>query len=152
MSPLTGGEGEGGGEVALAHAGAAEEDDVGSLGDELQVEQGEDLGAVDALGVSEVERVERLLDRDARILEAAFDEAFEACVGLGGDEAIKDLEVGDLLLRRRLEDLRVDLEDPRQVEGEEVAREALLGLLVGRHRWFQFPGRGRRARDRSPRG
>ena len=77
------------------------------------------------------------------------DEALEARVGLGGDEAIKDLEVGDLLLRRRLEDLRVDLEDPRQVEGEEVPLEAFFGL--GRHRWLRFPGRGRRARGRSPR-
>lgn len=93
MSLLAGGEGEGGGEVALADAGAPEEDDVGSLGDELQVEEGEDLGAVDALGVGEVEGVEGLADVETCVLDAALDEAFEAGVGLGGDEAVKDLEV-----------------------------------------------------------
>lgn len=137
--------------MTFPDARRAEEEHVGSLGDELQVEEGEDLGAVDALGVGEIERVDRFLDGDARVLDAAGDEALEARVGLGRDEAIKDLEEGDLLLRRRLEDLRVDLEDAGQLEGEEVALQALLGLLVVRHRWLLFRGRGRRERGRSPR-
>jgi hypothetical protein len=69
-----GGVGQGDGQVGLAHADPAVQDDVAVLGEEVQEEQLLDLGAVDLLRPAPIEPVEGLDTRQAGGLQVAAHE------------------------------------------------------------------------------
>ena len=93
MPGLAGADRDAGGQVGLAGAGRAEEDDVLLGGDEVQGAQVGDQVAFEAAGVVEVELLQGLAGREPGGADAAF-----AAVGLAG---------GDLALQARGQELLV---------------------------------------------
>ena len=73
---------QGGGQMAFAQPDAAQEDDVGPLGDKLQTEEVLDLEAVDLLGPAPVELVQGFDDREAGLSDASLDRAVATEAGL----------------------------------------------------------------------
>ena len=79
--------------MALAHADAAQEDDVGLLGQELQAEEILDLEPVDFLGPAPVELFEGFQDGEPGAFDPRLHAALELVVVLALDEAAQVFEV-----------------------------------------------------------
>jgi len=120
--------------MRLAEPVLADEDHVGGLLDEVQREEPLHLRAVDLLGMGEVERVERLDHREARLGETVLHEPFELPRGLGRDEAIEEHLRRDIILCGRLRLVPVSLGRDLEPEEVEILGEPLVEIgLRGPH-------------------
>ena len=117
-----GGVGQGDGQVGLAHADPAEQDDVAVLGEEVQAEQLLDLGAVDLLRPAPVEAVEGLDAGQAGGLHAAAHQGLVAAGRLPGDQLFEKAAMGPGLACRLFGQGRRVLEDVVQLQPLQLLR------------------------------
>ena len=108
------------GEVALADAGGAEQDDVGLGGDEFEVEEVEDALLLYLLGECPVKIVDGFVDGDAGALDLCLDAALESCSGFFVDDVFEELEVAEPFASGLGCGLLVDLGDAAEFEVFEV--------------------------------
>ena len=126
-------------QARLAHAGGADEDDVGGGGDEVELGQAHDLPFVDAgLGL-EGKRLQRPALGEPRLADAPLQGGFLAVVPLGAGQPQEQIGVGQAVLLGALQFLRQALVHPAQVQ---VLQE-LLELVQGSAHRRALPGPGR---------
>ena len=115
----------GNGEVALAQADPADEDDVGGLVDELQTEEVLDLQTVEFLGPVPLELVEGLTHRESGEAHAPFDGAVLSAVRFALDEAVEEGDGITLFLGGIAGEFGVVLADEGQFQVVEVGVEGI---------------------------
>ena len=129
VSLLAGGVAKGGGEVGLADADRAEEDDVGLLGDEAETEEVLNLEAVDLPGPVPLELLQGLEDGEAGRLDAAFDDALAALGVLALDQAAEVLDMIPVAGGGFAGEIGVVTEEIGQLE---------FVKMLGEERWLGF--------------
>jgi len=134
------------GQMALAGAGVASEDKPLLSGYEVQGGQLEDMGLVEAGLEVEVEIGEKLTFDEARLLDATFDAALGAGVGLDGEQPFQELGGRQSVVSRVGELLVKDLPDLAQLQREEVVLDPGQGLGGGLHAPFPPLAAGRARR------
>ena len=127
---LDGAEAEGDREMRLAHAGRAEEQDIGRFGHEGQGGELLDLALIDRWLKSEVKLVERALKWQMGQACPGPEVPLASDARLAGQKIGQEVSVGQLLLRGRLEPA---LQDSRRLHEAEML-EGLPGLRRGDHR------------------
>jgi len=119
-------------QMALAQAGAGDKNDVGALGDEVQVEEVLDLWAVDLGGPVPVELVDGLEHREAGLIDAALDASILAGGGLAVEQLGEVVEVRPVLVGSRLGQRLAVLAHERQVQrGELGLHRQGVGVRAG---------------------
>ena len=107
--------------MGFTDADAAQEDDIGLIGDKLQAEEVFDLQAVDFFRPAPVELIQCFNHREAGLLDAALGEAIAAVGGLAVGELFEVIDVGELFFGGLSGKALVVLTDKRQLEVGEVS-------------------------------
>ena len=122
---LDGGDAEGGGEMALAGAGRAEQvDDLGAV-DEVELGERQDAVAVEGGLEREVEALEGLGRGEPGGLQGDADAAVLAHVELLGEQRVDGLEGADLAALEALDDVVEGLQGARHAEADEAGLDAV---------------------------
>ena len=87
-------------QVGFSDPDAAQEDDIGLIGDDLQAEEVFDLQAVDFFRPAPVELIKCFNHREASLLDAALGAAIAAVGGLPVGEFFEVIDVGELFFGR----------------------------------------------------
>ena len=119
---------QGGGEVALAGAGRAQEvHDLGP-GDEVELGEGQDPAAIEGGLEGEVEALERLGRREAGGLERHGDAAALAGGMLLGQQAVDGLKGGELAALDPAHGVVEGLQRPGHAQADQAGADAVQGL------------------------
>ncbi|OGO29139.1 MAG: hypothetical protein A2Z16_11085 [Chloroflexi bacterium RBG_16_54_18] len=98
MSLETGGITQGDGQVSFSEADSANEDDIGALVDEVELEEELDLGLVDGFGPAPVKVRQGFDHGKARGLDPALGAMIEAALGFAGDQLAQIILMGGIVL------------------------------------------------------
>ena len=115
---------DGGGDVALAEADAAEQDDVGFGIQKGQAHEIHDVGAIDLLGPGPIEGVEGFRDGEAGGLQPPLDAVLPPAVAFAFEEAFEVVGVGPAFLGGLFGEFFVMLEAPDELKFLEVFGKA----------------------------